>query len=251
MKIGVLGVGHLAATMVQGLIGSGLAPSALLLSPRGKAGILSDAHGIAVASDNADLVTRCDTLILAVRPTDAAAAVTGLPWRDGQVVICVCAGVPLAALPLAPATGVRAMPLTAAEINASPTVCFPDHPQARAVLDRLGPVIPLASEADFEIATVNAAVYGWSQDLIRRTASWAASKGADADAMRQLVALTFVAAGRLVAERGQPMEKLLAELVTPGGITELGLRTLEARSQPEIWEEACEAVLAHLRQAGR
>jgi pyrroline-5-carboxylate reductase len=115
-----------------------------------------------------------------------------------------------------------------------------------SVIERLGPAIALESEADFEVATVSAAVYGWAQDLIRITSDWSAAQGGDAQAMRRLAALTFVAAGRLLAEKPEPIETLLAELVTPGGITELGLDILAARGQPDIWREACAGVLARL-----
>lgn len=246
MIVGILGVGHLAAAMLAGLLRSGLDPSDIILSPRGRAPELSAMHGIPMVADNRDLVERADVIILAVRPADAPAAVDGLPWRQGQVLISVCAGVALSRLAVAPAQAVRAMPLTAAEINASPTACFPALAEARAVLERLGPVVVLASEADFEVATVSAAVYGWVQDLIRRTVVWSTGKGPEEQAMRQLVALTFVAAGQLIAEKAEPMEKLLGELVTPGGITELGLDVLATRGQTQAWLEACEAVLTRL-----
>ncbi len=121
---------------------------------------------------------------------------------------------------------------------------------AREVLTRIGPAIALTSETEFEIATVNAAVYGWAQDLVRQSAVWAAAKGGDSATMRRLTALTFVAAGRMMAEKDAPMERILADLVTPGGITELGLKRLAAEGQPAAWTAACEAVLERLRKDG-
>ena len=246
MILGILGVGHLAATLVAGFLRSGLDPQALLLSPRGKARDLSARHGIPLAADNADLVARSSIVILTTRPADAPAAVAGLPWREGQIVISACAGVPLSRLAVQPAQGVRAMPLTAAEIGASPTVCFPPLQEAVAVLERLGPVIPLGGEDEFEAATVNAAVYGWALSLIRRSAEWMAGKGPDAQAMRKLAALTFTAAGRMIVEKQEPMEDLLGELVTPGGITELGLGVLAEGGVPECWDAASQAVYDRL-----
>lgn len=250
MILGVLGVGHLATAIIVGLRRSGFAPSALLLSPRGRARDLAQRFGVPIAVDNRDLVERSDVVLLSVHPADAPAAVTGLPWRSEQIVISACAGVAMAQLPVAPARLVRAMPLTAAEIAASPTVFFPDLPEGRSVLERLGPAIALASEADFEVATVSAAVYGWAQDLICRTTLWSIEKGAPPEAMRQLIAMTFVAAGRLIAEKPDRMEQMLAELVTPGGITELGLGILAAADQPAVWRKACEAVLDRLTAGG-
>jgi pyrroline-5-carboxylate reductase len=63
---------------------------------------------------------------------------------------------------------------------------------------------------------------------------------------RQVAALTAVAAGRNIAGSAAPMERLLADLVTPGGITDLGLTLLEERGALAAWEEACAAVKARL-----
>lgn len=244
--IGILGVGHISKSMVAGFLAAGLEPESLLLSPRGLAGELSARHGIPLAADNGDLVRRADVVFLAVRSSDASAAAAGLPWRPGQMVISICAGVPLSALAVHPAQAVRAMPLIAASFNASPTAYFPPLEEARAVLAHLGPAIAVAREEEFEVATVSAAVFGWILDLIGQTVDWMEEKGADPEAMRVLVSHTTAAMGRLTAERPESIQALLSQLCTPGGITENGLRVLHRAGQPALWREACETVLAQL-----
>jgi len=257
MKIGVLGVGHLAKAMLMGFLRANLSPRQFLLSPRGQAQQLAKEHGFELADDNEELVNNCDRVILAVQPKDAPDAVAGLPWRKGQILISVCAGIPLNELPVAPARVVRAMPLTAAEINASPTVCFPSQRDVVALFEHIGIVIGLENEQEFEVASVNAAIYGWVQDLIRLNVQWLvqqstnsmsdASSERNLATMRRLVSLTFAAAGRLIAEKPESMEALLDALVTPGGITELGLEKLKEQGHPAIWQDACACVLERLR----
>ncbi|TNM61610.1 pyrroline-5-carboxylate reductase family protein [Aliirhizobium smilacinae] len=245
MIIGVLGVGHLAAAMIAGLMKSGDRQT-ILLSPRGKSKELAARYGLEICVDNRELVERAEIVILAVRPADATAALEGLPWRAGQIVVSVCAGVALSQFPAIAARIVRAMPLTAAEINASPTVFYPEIAEARQLIARFGLAIALRNEDEFEVATVNAAIYGWAQDIVRQSVHWGHDHGADQQTMRQLVAQTFVAAGRMIAETAEPMETILKDLVTPGGITELGLEVLEERGQPAAWQAACDAVFARL-----
>lgn len=248
MIVGIIGVGHLAAAVLSGLLRAGVDPASILLSPRGQAHQLAQRWNIPLARDNEDLVTRADIVLLSVRPVDAPGAVAGLPWRAGQTLLSFCAGVPLSSLDAGLAQAVRAMPLTAAAINASPTACFPASLAAFGVLEKLGPIVTLRDEREFEVASVNAAIYGWAQDLIRQSAGWATCQGGDADAMRRLAALTFVAAGRLIAETDRPMDALIEELVTPGGITELGLDILASERQPQAWQAACDAVLQRLSE---
>ncbi|WP_255012294.1 pyrroline-5-carboxylate reductase [Roseovarius sp. M141] len=247
MKLGIIGVGHLSVSILRGLLRAGHAPESILLSPRGHGADMARDHGFALAKDNAQIVGACDIVLLAVRPGDAPGAVRGLPWRAGQTMLSACAGVPLAALDIGAATPVRIMPITAASLGASPTLAYPDAGPARTLLEAIGTVIILRSEAEFEAATVSAAMYGWAQALIRSGADWTAAHGMDATQARQLVASTFTAAGRMIAEEDAPMDDILATLCTPGGITRAGLDHLEAKGAPAAWNGACDLVLRKLQ----
>lgn len=247
-KIGVIGVGHLAMALLEGWRRSGLPAEEILLSPRGHGRGAAMAHGHALARDNVDLVRRVEIIFLAVRPAHAEAALSGLPWRRGQIIVSACAGVSIATLQkAAPEAEIcRIMPLTAAAIGASPTTCHPLPPEVEPLLARLGPVIPLAAESAFEVATVSAAVYGWALELIATSAAFAQANGLPAETARALNAATFTAAGRLAGQPGADLSLLLSELVTPGGITERGLDVLSAGAVPETWTLASQAVLDKL-----
>lgn len=247
MIIGIIGVGHISLSMVAGFLRAGVSPQELLFSPRGKAKELSKLHGIPVGADNADVVRRADVVLLAVRPADALKAMVGLPWREGQVMISMCAGVPLSALHVHPALAVRAMPLISSEFNASPTAFYPAAQPAETVLRHIGPPIAFPSEEAFEIACVNAAVFGWLLNLLGRTVDWMVEKGADEKATRELVARTVIATGRIAIEReSESIGSILNQLATPGGITQLGLGVLNSRGTQEVWDEACQAVFDRL-----
>lgn len=250
ISFGFLGVGHLAEALIEGALASGLPTREMLLSPRGRAESVAKRFGLAVAADNATLVDATSVVVLGVRPAQARTALERLPWRADQVIVSCCAGVAIADLAeaAAPARVMRAMPLTAASIGASPIPVHPDLAAARPLLDRLGPVLALASEDDFEVATVSAAVYGWVQHLVGRSTAWSAAQGLDPSLARRLTAQTFVAAGRVIAESDAPIETLLAGLATPGGITELGLSVLADHGLPAAWDAAQAAVLDRLRR---
>jgi len=251
-RIGFLGVGHLARCLIAGFLKSGLSADRLMLSPRGQAEAIAADHGIEMAASNAALVEACDIVILAVRPADAPVAVAGLPWRAEQALVSACAGVPVATLADDHAAApriVRIMPVTAAAVCASPTVCYPAPADIVDLIARLGPVVPLSAEEDFETATVSAAIYGWVQMLIKVSADWATAQGMSSDSARLLSAGMFSAAGQIVAASEDPMEDLLAHLATPSGITELGLKHLEAEKVDQAWAGACDAVLNRLAKA--
>jgi pyrroline-5-carboxylate reductase len=255
MRIGILGVGHLGAYLVRGLISAGTAPGDLLLSPRGTAtaAALAERHGVAVAPSNAAVVADSDVVVLAVRPGDAAAAVAGLPWTARHLLVSTCAGVRLDALrpSAAPAAVVRAMPISAVAIGRSPTTIFPDHPLARAVFSRVGEVLVLPDEEGFSVASVSAALYGWVHELIGRSVAWSAAQGLPEPLARRLQAQTFAAAAGMVLDAPDlPVDELVRRLATPGGITEAGLDSLRRHGTDEAWTAAQDAAFERLRALG-
>lgn len=254
-RIAFLGVGHLAEAMIEGLLRDHPRIPHLALSPRGHGPKLAERHELELAECNSTLISGSDIVFLATRPADAIAAICHLPWRPEHILVSACAGVPIAHLEraAAPARVMRIMPLTAASLGASPTTAFPSFPEVQALLARLGPVIVLENEAQFETATVSAAIYGWAQSLIGLGRDWSVAHGMSPEAARELAATTFVAAGRMIAERPEPVETLIANLATPGGITERGLAVLSEHGAKEGWTAACDAVLAKLTdgRAGR
>ena len=250
-KIGVLGVGHLMKHVLPGLV-RGVAASEILLSPRNgdRAAALKDRFGCAIADTNADLVDLCETVLVAVRPTQIDEAITGLPWRPDHLVVSFCAGVQIAQFTrqVNGACVVRALPVTAAEFGESPTCLFPNDPRAYALLEPCGPVLPLRSEDEFEVASVIGAYYGWVQMLIGETSGWLSEAGLNPETARQLAAAMTRAGATTVLERPQdPVVDLVEELCLPGSITGLGRTSLLADNALAPWNKAYAAVLTKLR----
>lgn len=250
MKIGILGVGHLAGYLVPGLLRE---PSfELLLSPRNaeKAAALAARYAVTVMPSAEALVRDSAVVLLAVPPEKAPAAVENLPWREEQTLVSLCAGVPLGSLAAArPATLARAMPTTAASIGQSPTALWPDLPAARQAIEPLGPVVALPDETAFESATVAAALYGWLQGLVGEMTDWQVAAGLPPETARGLVAQTAKAAAAIIQARPETsIELLTRDVCTPGGITELGLEHLRRNDAFDPWHGACDAVLERLRK---
>ncbi len=247
MKLGIIGVGHLAEALLKGLARHG-APD-VILSPRGKGPALARAMGLDLAADNEALVRESDAVLLAVRPADAPEALAGLPWRQDQLLLSACAGVPIAALARAapPVQVIRLMPILAAQYGASPTLVYPMQPALAPLLDAWGSSIALDDEAQFETATTSAAIFGWVQALIGASADWSAANGLPERQARRLQAETFRAAAIMLRESDTPVPELLDSIATPGGITEAGLSHLRGAGVEDAWREACALVLRRLR----
>lgn len=251
-SIGIIGVGHLAGYLVEGLKRAPDCPE-IVLSPRNadKSRTLAGQFGTRVAAGNAQVVEAADTVILATRPAQAVPAATGLPWRAGQTLICVAAGIPLEALAAVagPATVVRAMPISSAAIGESPTSLYPDDNAARRLFERLGPVHALPDETSFEAASVLGAFYGWVYAMLAEVTAWTEGHGVPSQTARDLVAQTARgASGMILGRPNETLAAMLDTLCTPGGITSRGLEVLEEKEAISAWGAACRAALERTRE---
>lgn len=250
--VGIIGVGHLAGYLVEGLAASADAP-AMLLSPRNRTMAKDLAHrfGCRVAADNAAVVAASDIVILATRPADSVTAIGGLPWRPGQPLVSVAAGVPAGRLSAAApgATVVRALPVASSAAGASPTPLWPDHAAVRSLLGRLGSVVPLPDESTFDAATTLGAFYAWLHALMAEVEAWCLARGVPPEQTRTLVAGCLTGAAAMASrDPAVPLPAMLTTLATPGGISAAGLSVLETGTGLSDWRTALDAAALRLRK---
>ena len=252
-RLGLVGVGHLAGYLVEGL--ARMCPELeVVLSPRNadRSAQLAARFGARVVTHNQEVCDAAEVVLVTTRPGDVEEACRGLSFRAGQTVISTAAGVGVGTLStvVRPASAVRAMPLTCSAIGRSPTLLFPDDPSARAIFELLGTVLAVEDEAQFTPASAIAAYYGWVFALMDDAVSWCADAGVPKATARALVLETTRGAAEMgLRHPDRKLADLLDSLATPGGVTRLGLRTLERSGSLEAWIEALEAVLQRLRGA--
>jgi pyrroline-5-carboxylate reductase len=252
-SVGIIGVGHLAGYLVEGLKRTNPSLDILLSQYLGEqTERLVSQFGATPAADNQTVADGADLVLVTTRPGDIVDACRGVSFRSNHTVVSTAAGISLEMLKPAasPATVIRAMPITCAAINRSPTLLFPENPQARALFELLGSVHTLTDEDAFTPASVIAAYYGWVYALLDETVAWTADAGVPPQTARALVLETTRGAAEMgLAHPERELSELLDSLATPGGITRDGLKILEERKSLTAWTEALDAVLDRLRRS--
>jgi len=250
--IGVIGVGHLMSYIVRGWMRAD-PELEIILSPRNRevAQELSDAYGLEIAANNATVVKRSDIVVLATRPGDLLDAVSELPWRNGQIAVSVAAGVARSGLERAcePATVVRTMPVTAAEIGESPTTMFPENEDVRDLFERVGNVFAFKDEATFDLANAQGVIFSVFHAGIQSVAAWFEENGLSAGRARELAASAFKATGEMVLSHPErSFDDMVAEYATEGSLTAIALEALRANGGLDGWHDALDKVQARCRE---
>lgn len=154
--VGLVGTGHLAASLVTGWCLKGDGPPRIIVSPRNAevARALATAHArVTVAADNQAVLDHAATVVLCVRPQVADGALRGLRFAAHHRVLSVIATLDEdRLLPLiAPATAVaRAVPMPFAAQRRGPLAVFPAPDWVIALLGPLGDVIAAPTAAAFD-----------------------------------------------------------------------------------------------------
>jgi len=250
--VGIIGVGHLASYLVEGL--KRAVPEAEIFLSRylgEETEQLVDEYGAIGVADNQAVADAAGLVLVTTRPGDVLDACGGVDFGPDHLVVSTAVGVSVDALipAVAPAPVVRAMPLTCAAINRSPTLLYPEHLRARRLFELLGTVHALDREEPFGPASLVAAFYGWVYALLDKTIAWTAEAGVPPGLARELVLETARGAAEMgLAHPQEPLADLLDSLATPGGITRQGLEVLEEREGLDAWVEALEAVLQQVNR---
>ncbi len=241
-RVAIIGLGKIGGTLASGLIRNRVVSSvAGSTAHKETAAKMAERHGLAVLTDNAQLVRERDIVILAVKPQNMARVLSEI--RDHitpkQLVITLAAAVTTrfveehlpGAVPV-----VRAMPNTPCLVNQGMTVLCPGRyaqrahiEMARAIFSSVGRVEVIDNEELMDGVTGlsgSGPAYGYI--IIEALAEGGVKVGLPRELATTLAAQSILGAAQMVLETGEHPAKLKDAVTTPAGTTVDGLLELEA-----------------------
>ena len=260
MNIAFLGGGNMANALIGGLVAKGFearAISVIEIAPAARERIA--AHGVRVGTAPDAATAKAETLVLAVKPQDARAALASVAASiAGKLVISIAAGVRLDALSRwlgGHRQLVRCMPNTPALIGAGiaglyalPEVDAEGRKKAETILGAVGEVVWLRDERLLDTVTaVSGSGPAYVFWLIEQLAAFAERSGiAPEDALRLAKHCVLGSAKLALGSQEQPAQ-LRKNVTSKGGTTEAALRVFE---EERLAERFAKALAAATRRGG-
>ena len=262
--IGFLGGGHMARALIGSLHRSGVPGTALhvreALAERAR-GLQQD-FGVILHADLADLLAVVDTLVVAVKPQDLAAALMPLSTELAErrpLVISIAAGVPTDRLRewCGGAPIIRAMPNRPATVGAGasglyagPEVSATLRQRAQALLGAAGIVVWIEDEALMDVVTAlsgsGPAYFFALAEALGRAGETA---GLPREVSRLLARATLQGAGALAeAEPAEDLATLRESVTSKGGTTAAALEALRHGGLDSLVQSAVDAAVARGRE---
>jgi len=224
----------------------------ILLSPRNrdKARLLADECGCEVQADNQTVVDRSDCVVIATRPGDCLETLAALDFKPRQLLLSVVAGIEVDSLRGAVSGDVdvvRAMPVSSAEVGASPTLIYPDNTFVRHFFDHCGNGIAVDNEDYFTQGSILACVYCWFFPLYETLIQASDKAGLPRPLAAELVMGMARGAAELALAKSETTPAEIAEgIATDGTYSRLGLDLLLQGDAFAPWREACELLRKRL-----
>ena len=242
-RIGFIGAGNMAASLMGGLIAKGYAPTTLAASDPNTSSLqaLVDQHGITACADNAAAVLCSDILVLAVKPQvlkTVLADIAGIVMARRPLIISIAAGISIASigewlggnLPI-----VRCMPNTPALLQlgasgmyANNAVSDEQRQQTEAILGAVGLALWLDTEEQIDAVTaVSGSGPAYFFLLMESMMAAGEQLGLSPDVARALTQQTALGAAKMAMASDVDVAELRRRVTSPGGTTEQAIHYFE------------------------
>ena len=253
-KIGFIGAGNMARSLIGGLISSGVKSENLFATDPNDdiRTALANDFSINTVSDNQQIVDECDVIVFAVKPQILKTVATTLEPKPSALYISIAAGIPSESLNNWLGTNkavVRTMPNTpslvlsgASGLFANTQVSETQKETAESILRAVGVTVWVEEETQLDAVTAlsgsGPAYFFMVMEAMEKAGE---ELGLPADTARLLAIQTGFGATKLALEVDEDPATLRKNVTSPGGTTEQAIKTFEEQGLIEMFSKAMTA----------
>jgi len=262
--IGFIGGGNMAEALIKGIKSEKASEhqSEIIVSePREeRRQYLEQTYGIKTTSNNKDVASSCNIIILAVKPQIAEAVLNEISdsITDKKTVVSIAAGISLSYLQSKLKTKklIRVMPNTPALVQEAMSVmslceCFDDKDIAavRNIFMSVGRALTLPEKYMNTVTALSGSGPAFIALFAEAMIEGGVKLGLSKDNASELAIQTLIGTAKLL-ETGMPPDKLREMVTSPGGTTAAGLQVFKENGLTGIVKEAMEAAQKRAKELG-
>jgi len=233
MKLGFIGTGKIASSVITGICNSNIKFKKIIISPRNKK-IANDLKNnfskISISRDNQEVINNSNWVFLAVTPTVGKKIIKNLKFKNNQTIISFISTITLPELKKminVKADIVRAIPLPPISLKKGPVPICPPNKKVKNFFDKIGSTIEIKNEKlsinFWSISGMMASYY----DMLRVKSDWLVKKGIKRhDAQKYITSLFLALSQDAVINSKKDLKFLVKESQTPKGLNEQGLKEM-------------------------
>jgi len=233
MKLGFIGTGKIASSVIIGIYNSKISFSRILISPRNKLiakTLRKKFKKIVIAKDNQYIVNNSSWVFLSITPTVGQKIIKDLKFRSNQTIISFISTITLAQLKKAikvKAKIIRAIPLPPISLKKGPVPICPPNKKVKDFFNKIGTTVEIKDEKSsinfWSISGMMAPFY----ELLRVMTDWLVKRGVKRnDAQKYITSLFLALSEDAVVNSKKDLKYLVKESQTSKGLNEQGVKEL-------------------------
>jgi len=233
MKLGFIGTGKIALSVITGICNSNISFTKILISPRNKSiatNLRKKFKKVIIAKDNQEILNNCNWVFLSVTPTVGKKIIKELKFKSNQTIISFISTITLTQLKKSikvKAKIIRAIPLPPISLKKGPVPICPPNKKVKEFFNKIGTTIEIQDEKSsinfWSISGMMASYY----ELLRVMVDWLVKKGVKRNNAQKYITSLFLALSEdAVANSKKDLNHLVKESQTPNGLNEQGVREL-------------------------
>tara|TARA_Y100000589_G_C26982627_1_gene559225 strand:- start:40 stop:807 length:768 start_codon:yes stop_codon:yes gene_type:complete len=236
MKLGFIGTGKIASSVITGICKSSIKYNKIFISSRNNKiskQLKKRFKRIVIERDNQKIVSSSNWVFLAVTPTVGEKIIRNLKFRSNQTIISFISTITIPNLKKmikVKANIVRAIPLPPISLKKGPVPICPPNKKVKKFFDQIGSTVEIKNEKlsiNFWSTSGMMASY---YEILNVMSNWLVSKGIKRlDAQKYITSLFLALSEDAVVNSKKDLKYLVKESQTPKGLNEQGLKEMSKK----------------------
>ena len=237
MKLGFIGTGKIASSVINGICNSEIKYKQIIVSPRNKKianNLKKKFKKIIIAKNNQEIVSKSNWIFLSITPKVGQKIINNLKFKSSQTIVSFISTINLSELKKmikVKSIIVRAIPLPPISLKKGPVPICPPNKKVKNFFDKIGSTIEIKNEKlsiNFWSTSGMMASY---YETLRVMSNWLVKKGIKRhDAQKYITSLFLALSEDAVVNSKKDLKFLVKESQTPKGLNEQGLKEMTKRS---------------------
>ena len=236
MKLGFIGTGKIASSVITGICKSSIKYNKIFISSRNNKiskQLKKKFKRVVIERDNQKIVSSSNWVFLAVTPTVGEKIIQNLKFRSNQTIVSFISTITIPNLKKmikVKANIVRAIPLPPISLKKGPVPICPPNKKVKKFFDQIGSTVEIKNEKlsiNFWSTSGMMASY---YEILNVMSNWLVSKGIKRlDAQKYITSLFLALSEDAVVNSKKDLKYLVKESQTPKGLNEQGLKEMSKK----------------------
>ena len=255
MKIGFIGTGYIAKSVITGILGSKLKINKIFISKRNKkiSNFLSKkSRKIVIINNNQEIINRSNWVFLSVTPKVGNNILKYLNFKSNQTIVSFISTIKMSQLKKyvkVKAKIVRAIPLPPISLRKGPVPIFPPNKNVKRFFNQLGTTVEIGNEKLSKNFWATSGMYASFYELLSTMSNWLVKRGIKRDKAQKYVTSLFVALSEdAVVNSKKDLKHLVKDSQTPRGLNEQGVKELRKAGFYRSTEKTLNSILKRLNK---